>query len=282
MTTEGEKNTPNYLAVVFNEAEKMRGGADDVLFDFLSAYKKNPNIQELREHVQKVKEDLAAKIHVYGCIDKNMFLMPRIQKHVPAYEKLLESCQANYKSNTPFTVADIGCCFGTDTRKLILDGVHPDDIYSIDVTDGYWEFGKELFGDKDTLKVNNLFTDVSSPTFGEENSILKNKFNFIYTGAVLHVFAKDEAERFVKNIYDMLASGGTYFGHASTAPEPVQTTEPTPKKDKFRYLHSTASIEELFKSIGFINVETVTVDRSDRQSVIPAAKTFTGYVATKP
>lgn len=96
-----------------------------------------------------------------------------------------------------------------------------------------------------------LFTDVSVPEYAEKHADLLNKFNvmylaneltvqqftltnFIYTGAVLHVFAKDEAETFVSNVYKMLVSGGVYFGSSGVATEPTQTIVSTPKKDKKR------------------------------------------------
>jgi len=256
---------------------------DDEALAFLSEYCKNPNLNELRNHVIKVKEDVS-KLHVYICIERNNFLLPRIDRY-PAYEKLVLASKEHTIANSLFRVADIGCCFGTDTRKLVFDGVHRSSIYSIDVNDGYWNLGFEMFGDKDILKVNTLFTDVSAKSFGEEHSDLTNKFNFVYTGAVLHVFAKDEAEQFVQNIYNLLVSGGTYFGSCATALEATQTTEPTPKKDKLRYLHSPESLEELLKSVGFTNVQTTIIDRpTQRQSLpgFPAVTKFASYSATKP
>jgi len=257
---------------------------DDKSLSFLSEYTKNPNLAQLREHVLKVKENLAASFHVYRCIDRNMFLFPRILRHT-TYEQAKATWQSHYQRSVPFKIADVGCCFGTDTRQLLHDGVHPQDIYAIDVHDGYWEFGLQLFGDKDALKVNTLFTDVSVPDFGEKHSDLNNKFNYVYTGAVLHVFAKDEAEQFVRNIYNMLVYGGTYFGSAGVAVEPTQTTVPTPKKDKHRYLHSPESVEALLKEVGFVNVKVVVSERkllpTDDIPNLPMKKYVT-YSATRP
>jgi len=241
------------------EVEKIRALLKDTeaLADrglsFLSAYTKNPDLQQLREHVGKVKTNLASQLHVYGCIDRNLFLMPRVNLH-QFYPQLRDRWVANYAANKPYKVADVGCCFGTDTRQLILDGVHAEDIHSIDVHSGYWDFGLELFGDKDSLKVNTLFTDVSVPQFGAEHSELTNKFDLIYSGAVIHVFAKDEGENFIHNIYNMLTSGGIFYGSTGVALAPSQTDMPTPRKDKCRYLYSAESLGEYFKSVGFINV----------------------------
>jgi hypothetical protein len=37
-----------------------------------------------------------------------------------------------------FCAQDIGCCFGQDTRQLILDGVPANSITSTDLTPDYW------------------------------------------------------------------------------------------------------------------------------------------------
>lgn len=253
----------------------------DPALRFISAYTKNPDLEQLRKHVVKVKENLASQLHVYGCITRNLFLMPRIQWQADVYNKEAASWTTSYAANKPFKVADIGCCFGADTRQLILDGVHPEDIHSIDVHSGYWDFGLELYGDKETLKVNTLFTDVSEPNFSAEHNEITNKFNLVYTGAVIHVFAKDEAETFVRNIFNMLASGGTYFGNTGVAETPIQTDMPTPKKDKCRYIFSGDSLAELFKSIGFIEVNVATFARPSEGENSAVTK-FALFSARKP
>jgi len=236
--------------------------AADVDVTFLSEYSRNPNIQELKDRVGKVKEDLKAKgIHIYKCIERNAFLIPRLIK-LRAYATVTETFRAHYQNNTPFKIADIGCCFGTEVRKLVHDGCHPEDIYAIDIHDEYWNVGYEMFRDRETLKVNTLFTDVACKEFAIEHADLMGKFDVVYTGAVLHVFAEDEVELFVRNIYNVLKKGGFYFGSTGMNPEAGVTTTPTPRKDKLRYLHSKESLKELFEKIGFTDVEVHIVDAS--------------------
>jgi len=268
---------------IVDERKKAAELTDDS-FEFISAYTKTPNIQQLREHVISLKESIAEQLHVYRCIEGNMFLNPRIMRHATAYNKVKQIWEENYKNGQAFKFADVGCCFGTDTRKLLLDGVRPEDVYAIDIHDGYWNFGYDLFKDKDTLKVNTLFTDVSVPEYAETHADLINKFNVVYTGAVLHVFAKDEAETFVRNIFKMLVSGGVYFGSTGVAIEPTQTTVSTPKKDKKRFLHSPDSLEELFKEVGFVNIKKHIVERPSLTSDIPnlPMKQFCAFIAEKP
>jgi len=269
---------------LFKTALKDTADLADGGLKFISAYTKNPDLNQLREHITKVKANLTSQLHVYGCIDRNLFLLPRVHLH-PFYAKPRGRWEANYAANKPYKVADVGCCFGTDSRQFILDGVRGEDIYSIDVHDGYWKFGLDLFGDKDSLKVNTLFIDVSTPQFGTEHSDLTNKFDFIYSGAVIHVFNKEDGENFINNIYKMLVSGGILYGSTGVALAPTQTEMPTPKKDgQFRYLYSGESLGEYFKSIGFINVRIEEFARpidtgSDANSPI---QKFVVFFAEKP
>jgi len=238
--------------------ENESGEIPDASLSFLSQYKHNSNLQELREQILKLKESLAVKgTHVYLCIQKNSFLTPRIVNH-SAYDAIKEIWVSHYKAGTPFKFADIGCCFGTDTRKVVADGIRPEDIYSMDVTDEYWNIGLELFDDGDRLKVNTLFTDVARKEFSEDNADLTGKLNVIYTGSVLHVFAEDEVEIFLQNVYEILAKGGTYFGSCAMNSEAHQTEVPTPKKDKRRYIHSPDSLKQLMEKIGFVDVSVRT------------------------
>lgn len=50
-----------------------------------------------------------------------------------------------YKPLICYRIADVGCCFGTDTRKLLLDGVHSEDIYAVDIHDGFAAVEKRQF-----------------------------------------------------------------------------------------------------------------------------------------
>jgi len=250
---------------------------------FISEYTHNNNLEQIREYIQKIKESFTNELYMYPCIERNVFLQPRIQHPKASYDAVKEKWTAAYAAGKSFKVADIGCCFGTDTRKLVLDGMRPEDIHSIDIHSGYFDFGLKLFADKDTLTVNTLFADLSVPEFCVEHSELVNKFDFVYTGAILHLFAKDEGESFVRNIFTILASGGVYNGNTggADANEPSQTELRTPKKDKFIYLHSVSSLRDLFTNVGFTNVNIAFFIRPS-QNDIPGMKTYMIFSAQKP
>ena len=118
------------------------------------------------------------QLWVYRCIQELMFLQPRIPKHplYPEVKDALladkskqflvnlrhGSCQFSTrhdigagitfraKTHLPFLwisawevhlsalMQDLGCCFGQDTRQLILDGISESSISATDITPDYW------------------------------------------------------------------------------------------------------------------------------------------------
>jgi len=62
---------------------------------------------------------LAMKIAPHTCIRESLFAEPRIDHHF-AYPAII-STRASRK-----LLIDVGCCMGTDVRKLTLDGYHPE------------------------------------------------------------------------------------------------------------------------------------------------------------
>jgi SAM-dependent methyltransferase len=94
-------------------------------------------------HVLRVWRDTKARYHVYRCVQSLSFLSPRLTRH-NAYPMLLA-----YLTSPGATggFLDVGCCFGQDTRAVILDGVAPDRCVVGDIHPGYWNAGLRLFGD---------------------------------------------------------------------------------------------------------------------------------------
>lgn len=67
------------------------------------------------------------------------FLKPRVTEH-PHYAELLVSCKAQQCMDSnrgkPLKIVDLGCCFGQDTRQLIIDGIPPSSVTAIDIHNG--------------------------------------------------------------------------------------------------------------------------------------------------
>jgi len=225
---------------------------DDSMLEYLSQYTKNKDLDFLRAHVTKIWTEAKEKYHVYGCIERCMFLSPRISAH-PFYPTVKEAIDARSEH---LQVADIGCAFGTDTRKLIVDGLRPENITSIDITPDYWQLGLKLYMDEDTLpkQIHSRFENVAVPTFNEDKK-LSNHFDFAYAGAVLHVLSREDIVAFLTNILHILKPGGTLFGSCVGSSTPQVWKHVPNDTERFRYIHSQETLGEVFKEIGYAHVE---------------------------
>ena len=98
---------------------------------------------------------------------------------------------------------------GTDLRKLVRDGYPASNVVGCDLRPEYFDFGYELFGDRDRCPIRffagNIFdmpdiaapTDVAqetrSPNLASVNDLfqLRGTLTHIYTGALFHLFNEE-------------------------------------------------------------------------------------------
>jgi len=154
------------------------------------------------------------------------------------------------KSNSKARYLDLGCCFATDTRQVMMDGWNPKNLFAVDIVDDYWKFGLNLFKDAETLPIESRFGNVIT-----DEKLCKDigQFNVIWTGQVLHVLNQSDVEQLIRRIFSLLESGGIYFGTCVCADTPGEW-KPSPTIP-VRYLHSLESLKALLTDIGFVNVE---------------------------
>jgi len=218
---------------------------------FISKYTGITDLIALRQHVLEVTNKATQELYAYRCIREFMFLFPRIARN-PFYSELMMRLKSK-PEGARLQLADVGCCFGTDVRKLILDGWPKEDITAVDIEPGYWQFGMDMYSDKEKLNVPTIWSDLTKDDFNSDKK-LSGSFDFIYTGAVLHCLTEDQAVGFVKNIKEILKSGGVYFGSTLGAVQPMPWSR-TLDKSQRRYLHSQETLQHLFEEAAYVDVQ---------------------------
>ncbi|KAI8811484.1 hypothetical protein BJ742DRAFT_769406 [Cladochytrium replicatum] len=235
--------------------------ADPVLTDesleFTSKWTGIQDRNALRNHVITVWKEVRSSLHVYKCIQSMMFLYPRGTLN-PKFKPVLDRISSN------ISVAEIGCCFGTDIRSMIVHGAKPENLTAIDLTNGYWNFGKKLFQDdlRETgaslAKVRTIFDDMAvtisseySDSVLEKYSLVSNQDAVIAT-AVLHVLDRTQCENVVKRVFGMLKPGGFFVGSCVGAQTAGVWERPGATNQRWR--HSRDSLNDLFEAVGFVDV----------------------------
>ncbi|KAH8916238.1 hypothetical protein BT69DRAFT_1302984 [Atractiella rhizophila] len=96
---------------------------------------------------------------------------------------------------------DLGCFFGIDVRKLVLDGYPASNIYGADLRSDYISIGSSLFDSTfpPGKEITYLKGDIFSPSFldlsssaasGSTDTLtpFKGRFTYIFVGALFHLF----------------------------------------------------------------------------------------------
>lgn len=214
---------------------------------FLSSYLKEIDKQVLTsrcEQALQATQDLPS----YRTIQSLNWLQPQVHNH-RAYKTLRSDFQNDY----PPKVAELGCCFGTDVRQLVLDGLPSSNILAVDINAEYWDVGMNLFQDKETLKAKTVFCDTTQIKGSPLDEFIE-KYDVVYALLVLHVFDKDEGKRFMARAFQMLAPGGVFFGTT------VGRKEDQVWEGKHRWLYGSDGLKKALKDAGF---EEATVERVD-------------------
>ncbi|MEW5299209.1 MAG: hypothetical protein WDW36_002244 [Sanguina aurantia] len=248
----------------------------DKQLQFLSAYTGITDLESLRQHVLLVWQEVKKNQHVYCCIQAMSFLAPKVQDH-PQYKAVLAKFALHKQrpgggshGSTPLQILDLGCCFGQDTRQLLMDGIPAGSIIASDIHDGYWQAGRQLFKDDTNpasrlAGVRTLFTDMAADP-GAEGCVdlsaegLEGSVSFVYALAVLHVLSRQQCVQMLQRVRDMLLPGvGTFFGWTVGAEVEAEWAK-TPTGEAPRYLHSKASLAKLFEELGYDEVSVTEAD----------------------
>ncbi|KAJ3516544.1 hypothetical protein NLJ89_g1049 [Agrocybe chaxingu] len=126
--------------------EAIRQTLDPSLYapleDELAFFKQQTGIQndeELKSHVISVQTK-AYQVYGYPCIRRFGFMKLNIAR-LPAYPRALSLL---LERADPILL-DIGCCFGNDARKAVVDGWPAKYVVASDLRQSFWDYGHELF-----------------------------------------------------------------------------------------------------------------------------------------
>lgn len=245
---------------------------------FLKAWIKTSelNDDDIRSHIMAVHSEVLASNHVYKCISEFGYLTPRSARH-PDYQSVVSAARA---AGPSYTVADIGTCFGQDTRALILDGVCPSSILASDLHDFYWRAGLKLYMDEpanrdrrssligagaESIKqVRTVFgdwaTEPGAPV--DMGAGYSDSFECVLLMAVLHVLSRRQCECLLGRVCGILRPGGRLIGWAVGSKSGAREWAQTPDGKATRWLHDQHTLEAMLRGAGFAGEVKVTFDES--------------------
>lgn len=194
----------------------------------------------------------------------------------PFYQKAFSAV----KSDPSALWLEAGCAFGTDVRRLVLDGWPAKQVFCLDVHDGYWKYGLKLYGDGpdapegkrlecETAWGNILDDKFFSPKKDPAvpDPLPRDAFSVVSLSAVLHVLAKEDSEGLLQCLHDyFIKPGGYIFGSCvGTGAENGEHWWETPDgSGRKRFLYSEKALAALLEKLGFVDVEVCGFERAER------------------
>ncbi len=242
-----------------NFDSELQPQLSDADLSFLMRYRakagaENLNPDALRAHVVAVWLENKKAAHVYRCIQSMSFLKARGALH-PKYVEMLDNVLGKGGK-----VVDVGCCYGQDSRALLLDGVAPEHILAVDVTDVYWAAGLRLFGDEPLGAASPLasaqtrFVDFAAPADSEAGQRAEAGLARQFSGAlcmfVLHVLSREQSSALLARIARCSQPGGMLIGACVGSAVEVEWAR-TPDGKYPRFLHSVASLRAALQLAGW-------------------------------
>ncbi|KAL9050070.1 MAG: hypothetical protein Q9162_006860 [Coniocarpon cinnabarinum] len=171
---------------------------------------------------------------------ERVFLTPSLTRH-PLYPEVLSRARSGQN------VLDIGCCFGTDLRKLIVDGASSENVFGIDIEQGFLDQSHVLFRDADKVPPITLVAEnMLNANLSSSLQPLVEKMDIIYMAKFLHLFDIDQQHNIMRKAVKLLRRKpdsmiiGSQIGnvHAGSYPHRVGQYPGT------SYYHNTKSFQD--------------------------------------
>lgn len=133
-----------------------------------------------------IQRQRAWQIFPYPCVGRMRFLDFTLSL-MPSYGKVLASLS---NKEDPKTLLDVGCCFGQDLRKLVVDGAPSSQLVGAELKGEFIDLGYDLFMDRKTYDGRFVAGDVFEDT--PAMKALDGTIDIVHLSRFLHLFGWDE------------------------------------------------------------------------------------------
>ncbi|KIP09354.1 hypothetical protein PHLGIDRAFT_12017 [Phlebiopsis gigantea 11061_1 CR5-6] len=221
---------------------------------------------EVKARVLEIQQDFSQQ-HEYPCIYAFHFVTLYMDTN-PIYSEVLA---AGKSGNTLFL--DLGCCMGTDVRKLVYDGYPASNVVGCDLRSEFIDFGHILYRDKGSCSIHFFAYDIFDVPYPVPTDVipaadipisalttlsqLYGSVTHFYTGALFHLFDEPTQYALALRIATLLkrAPGAVIFGRHQGLQEPGLLDDYRVAGEKQRFGHSPSSWSEMWRHV-FAEVES--------------------------
>lgn len=196
-------------------------------------------LENIITHIRNVRDKGWQQVK-FPCIGHYAFLEFSIGRCMN-YDELLQRLQCGA------TLLDIGCCFGQDIRKLVLDGAPAANLTGAELEQVFLDLGYELFNDKKALASKFVCGDIfAEGAYGLQDG----SFDFVHAGSFFHQFSWEEQIESLTKCLRLLKPqpGSMLLGRQIATVEPGVVKHPALRSGE-AYHHSIDTWERLVAEI---------------------------------
>ncbi len=176
----------------------------------------------------------------------------------------------DYQLSKPQKFLDLGCCLAQDLRKLVFDGAPSENLYGLDIEEGFIALSYDLFRDKGTLKAQFVVEDMlladdektdldrtgtstkeasKSPTTLIPLASLDKGVSIIAANSFFHLYNYSEQLKLAKRVVQLLSPerGSLILGRQVGSSVPGEYTAVNNKGT--RYSHDVASFQRFWDQV---------------------------------
>ncbi|KAK2593112.1 hypothetical protein QQS21_009202 [Conoideocrella luteorostrata] len=212
------------------------------MHELLVKYSKIPTTQVIT-HVNDIRAK-GFQANPYPCIGLYRFTILTLITH-PLYDEIVQ------RLKSPGALyLDIGCCFGQDLRRLVLDGVPSENLVGLDIAGPLMDLGKDLFLDGQTLRSSFVVADVfkgaaQGPAWTQ---LERGGFDVIHCSAFFHLFPLQDQITAAKKITGLVRKGGIIVGRQVGSVQPGDV--PAIDDGSLSFRHDIESLSDMWVEVG--------------------------------
>lgn len=146
------------------------------------------------------------------------------------------------------TLLDLGCGFATDFRSLVSAGVPSTSLSALDNHDGFWNLGKDLFCDHETMNARFVVADMTDLASIPVDML--GTFDVIWAGASFHLFDWDGQVQAGIVACKLLKDrkGSAIYGYQVGRTEGKAVRSSIAQKPMFN--HDPKTLEKIWREVG--------------------------------
>jgi hypothetical protein len=162
------------------------------------------------------------------CLRERRYLQPRLATHF-----LYDQIKIDVSKGK--TLADIGCCMGTDLRRLYVDAKqlnpglalgNPGSVgLGLEMESEFLRLGYELFDDAQVAQSHFVHFDMlermrdsSQLPVSFQIPSIAHAFDYVYEGSVIHLFLEADIKLFCERVTALLKPNGIFLGRHGAHP----------------------------------------------------------------